>query len=351
MSVMTWKTQLANSLVTPEQLAARFGLDAEPLRAVVGRYPLHITPHYLDLIQKPGDPIWRQCVPDLCELAVDDLPEDALNESAFSPLPAVVHRYPDRALLLVSGQCAGYCRFCTRKNRVGTAALAFSAEQIAAGIAYIAATPAIRDVILTGGDPLLLDDDRLEGILERLHIIPHVEMIRIGSRVPVTLPQRITPQLCTVLARFQPLYLNTHFNHPLELVTASFEACARLADAGIPLGNQTVLLRGVNDDPEVMIELCRGLLKMRVRPYYLHHLDQARGTAHFRVPLERGLEIITTMRGRVSGLGIPQYVVDPPGGQGKVPLLPENLLQVGATIKLRTTCGIVELPNRPLKAI
>ena len=348
---MTWKKQLAKSLITPEQLAARFSIDPAPLRAVAARYPLRITPHYLGLIQKPGDPIWRQCVPEPCELAVDDLPEDSLNESSFSPLPAVVHRYPDRALLLVSGQCAGYCRFCTRKNRVGTAALAFSAEQILAGIDYVAATPAIRDVILTGGDPLLLPDDTLEELLQRLHTIPHVEMIRIGSRVPVTLPERITPQLCRLLARFQPLYLNTHFNHPRELVAASFEACARLADAGLPLGNQTVLLRGVNDDPEVMIELCRGLLKMRVRPYYLHHLDQARGTAHFRVPVERGLEIVAAMRGRVSGLGIPQYVVDPPGGQGKVPLLPENLLQVGETVKVRTTCGIVELPNRSLKAV
>ena len=348
---MTWKTQLAQSLITPEQLAARFGIDAEPLRAVAARYPLRITPHYLGLIEKPGDPIWLQAVPDLCEVAADDLPEDSLNEGSFSPLPAVVHRYPDRALLLISGQCAGYCRFCTRKNRVGTAALAFSAEQIAAGIAYIAATPGIRDVILTGGDPLLLDDDRLETILASLHTIPHVEIIRIGSRVPVTLPERITPQLCQLLARFQPLYLNTHFNHPRELVAASLSACARLADAGIPLGNQTVLLRGVNDDAEVMIELCRGLLKMRVRPYYLHHLDQARGTAHFRVPVERGLEIIAAMRGRVSGMGIPQYVVDPPGGQGKVPLLPENLLEVGETMKVRTAGGIVELPNRPLKAM
>ena len=348
---MTWKIQLSNSLVAPEQLAARFGIDPAPLRAVAARYPLRITPHSLGLIQKPGDPIWRQCVPDLCELAEDDLPEDSLNERAFSPLPAVVHRYPDRALLLVSGQCAGYCRFCTRKNRVGTAALAFSAEQVAAGIAYIAATPAIRDVILTGGDPLLLDDDRLEEILEQLYNIPHVEMIRIGSRVPVTLPERITPQLCSLLARFQPLYLNTHFNHPSELVAASIGACARLADAGIPLGNQTVLLRGVNDDPGVMLELCRGLLRMRVRPYYLHHLDQAKGTGHFRVPVERGLEIIAAMRGQVSGLGIPHYVVDPPGGQGKVPMLPENLLQVGETIKVRTVGGVVELPNRSFHAI
>lgn len=348
---MSWKSQLADSITTPEQLATRFGIDAGPLRAVAARYPLRITPHYLNLIEKPGDPIWRQCVPDLSEVAVDDLPEDSLNESSFSPVPAVVHRYPDRALLLVSGQCAGYCRFCTRKNRVGTAALAFSVAQIAAGIAYIAATPGIRDVILTGGDPLLLDDDRLETILASLHSIPHVEMIRIGSRVPVTLPERITPQLCQILARFHPLYLNTHFNHPRELVAASVAACTRLADAGIPLGNQTVLLRGVNDDPETMTNLCRELLKIRVRPYYLHHLDQARGTAHFRVPVERGLEIIAAMRGQLSGLGIPQYVVDPPGGQGKVPMLPENLLQVGGTMKVRTKSGIVELPNHSLRAI
>ncbi len=314
---MTWKSQLADSLITPDQLAERFGIDPEPLRAVVARYPLRITPHYLDLIEKPGDPIWLQCVPDPREMERDDLPEDSLNERSFSPVPAVVHRYPDRALLLVSGQCAGYCRFCTRKNRVGTKALVFSAKQIAEGVAYIAATPGIRDVILTGGDPLLLDDERLEEILTALNNISHVEMIRIGSRVPVTLPDRITPRLCQLLARFQPLYLNTHFNHPRELVDASINACARLADAGIPLGNQTVLLRGVNDDAGVMTELCRGLLKMRVRPYYLHQLDQAKGTAHFRVPVERGLAIIAAMRGQIAGLGIPQYVIDPPDGSGK----------------------------------
>ncbi len=346
---MTWKSQLANSIITPEQLAKRFGIDPEPLRAVIARYPLRITPHYLGLIERPGDPIWRQCVPDPYELAADDLPEDSLNEDSFSPVPAVVHRYPDRALLLVSGQCAGYCRFCTRKNRVGTAALAFSAEQIAEGVAYLAATPGIRDVILTGGDPLLLDDDRLEEILTSLHDIPHVEMIRIGSRVPVTLPERITPQLCQLLARFQPLYLNTHFNHPRELVASSVKACASLANAGIQLGNQTVLLRGVNDDAEVMQELCRSLLQMRVRPYYLHHLDQARGTAHFRVPVERGLAIIAAMRGRIAGFGIPQYVIDPPGGQGKV-LLAENLLEAGETLKVQTSGGVVELPNHQLAA-
>lgn len=343
---MSWKQQLANSINTPDQLADHFDIDPEPLRAVAARYPMLITPHYFNLIEKPGDPIWRQCVPAMSELAADDQPEDSLNEQAFAPVPTVVHRYPDRALLMVSGQCAGYCRFCTRKSRVGTAALCFSSEQIVAGIAYIVDSPGIKDVILTGGDPLLLNDDRLDDILSRLNRIPHVEMVRIGSRVPVTLPDRITPQLCRILSRFQPLYLNTHFNHPRELTVESAAACARLADAGLPLGNQTVLLNGVNDDPAVMIELCRGLLKMRVRPYYLHSLDQTRGTSHFRVPVERGLEIIAGMRGQVSGLGIPQYVIDPPGGEGKIPLLPENLLEVGDSLRIQTSLGVIELPNR-----
>ena len=343
---MTWKQQLADSITTPEQLAGFFDIDPEPLRAVAARYPLLITPHYLKLIEKPGDPIWRQCVPDLTELAADDLPEDSLNEQAFAPVPAVVHRYPDRALLLVSGRCAGYCRFCTRKSRVGTRGFSFSMAQIEEGIAYISATPEIRDVILTGGDPLLLNDECLADLLTRIQQIGHVEVVRIGSRVPVTLPDRITPRLCRMLSRFQPLYLNLHFNHPRELTAESAAACARLADAGLPLGNQTVLLNGVNDDPGVMIELCRGLLKMRVRPYYLHHLDQARGTSHFRVPVERGLEIIAGLRGQLAGLGIPQYVIDPPGGEGKVPLLPENLLDVGDSLRVKTSRGVVELPNR-----
>ena len=343
---MTWQQQLADSITTLELLAGHFEIDPEPLRSVTDRYPLLITPHYFSLIETPGDPIWRQCVPTPDELATDDLPEDSMNEQAFAPAPAVVHRYPDRALLLVSGRCAGYCRFCTRKSRVGTAGLCFSAKQIDEGIAYIAATPEIKDVILSGGDPLLLDDESLADLLAAIGRIGHVEMVRIGSRIPVTLPERITPQLCRLLSRFQPLYINTHFNHPRELTPDSAAACARLADAGLPLGSQTVLLDGVNDNSAVMIELCRGLLKMRVRPYYLHHLDQARGTAHFRVPVERGLEIVADMRGQVSGLGIPQYVIDPPGGEGKVPLLPENLLWMGASLSVRTSRGVVVLPNR-----
>lgn len=342
---MSWKQQLADSLTTPEQLASQFDVDPEPLRAVTSRYPLRITPYYLNLIRTPNDPIWRQAVPDPAELASDQLPEDSLNESNFSPVPAVVHRYPDRALLLVSSQCASYCRFCTRKNRIGSGKICFTAAQIDEGISYIAAAPEIHDVILTGGDPLLLDDENLGQILARLRSIRHVEIVRIGTRVPVTLPARITPELCRLLARFQPLYLNTHFNHPRELSTESVTACQQLANAGLPLGNQSVLLRHVNDDPHVMITLCRGLLKIRVRPYYLHHLDQARGTAHFRIPVERGLQIIEEMRGRIAGLGIPHYVIDPPGGEGKVPLLQDNLLEVGARIKVKTKAGVVILPN------
>ncbi len=343
---MTWKQQLAASITTAEQLADRFGVDPVPLRVVTARYPLRITPYYCDLIEKPGDPIWRQCVPDVSELALDALPEDSMNEAAFAPVDTVVHRYPDRALLMVSGQCAAYCRFCTRKSRVGQPGFCFTMQQIVAGIDYIRKTPAIRDVILTGGDPFLLDDDPLKEILAQLRTVPHVDIIRIGSRVPVTLPDRITPELSRLLASFQPLYVNTHFNHPRELTAASAKACSMLADAGVPLGNQTVLLRGVNDDVQVMAELNRGLLKMRVRPYYLHQLDQARGTDHFRVPVERGLEIIAAMRGQVSGLGIPQYVIDPPGGEGKVPLLPDNLLETGDSVKVQTAGGVVELPNR-----
>jgi len=344
---MTWQQELANSITRPEQLAARFGIDPAPLLAVAERYPMRITPHILGLLEHPGDPLWRQVVPDPLELAADELLDDPLNESAFTPVPGVVHRYPDRALLLVSGQCAGYCRFCTRKSRVGQPALCFSHAQVVEGIRYIASQPGIRDVILTGGDPLLLEDERLADILGRLRQLPQLDIIRIGSRVPVTLPARITSKLCKLLSWFQPLYLNTHFNHPRELTPAAAEACARLADAGIVLGNQTVLMRGVNDDVETMLALCRGLLALRVRPYYLHQMDLVRGTMHFRVAVETGLRVIAGLRGQVAGLGIPQYVVDPPGGQGKVPLTGEHLVSLGEQVELRTLQGdLIRLPNR-----
>jgi len=346
MDLNSWQRQLAASITRPEQLAAHFDIDPVPLQAVAERYPMLITPYYLSLIEAPGDPIWRQCVPDPLELVPDQLFEDPLNESAFTPVPAVVHRYPDRALLMVSGTCAGFCRFCTRKSRVGRPALCFSDDQVSEGIDYIARQPGIRDVILTGGDPLLLDDYHLVDCLSRLRRIPHVEIVRIGTRVPVTLPARITTELCDSLSRLHPLYINTHFNHPRELTPESLQACSRLADVGIPLGNQTVLLRGVNDDPGTMSDLCRGLLAMRVRPYYLHQMDLAKGTTHFRVPVERGLEVVESLRGRISGLAIPNYMVDPPGGEGKVELTRGSLVETGETIRVRTAQGdVVSLPN------
>ncbi len=342
-----WQKSLADSLTDPAEIAARFGIDPEPLRQVAERFPVRITPHYLGLIREVGDPVWRQCVPDPAELAPDDLHLDPLAEDDLSPVPAVIHRYPDRAVLLASGACAVYCRFCTRKRKVGCAAMRLSLDEVRRGIDYIGRTPAIKDVLLSGGDPLLLSDEALDEILGALRRIPHVQIVRIGSRVPVTLPERITPALCAVLRRAHPLFLNTHFNHPRELTAEAREACERLSDAGIPLGNQTVLLRGVNDDPATMAELLRGLLRLRVRPYYIHHMDLVRGTAHFRTRLETGLTLMASLRGEVSGLAIPHYVVDLPGGKGKVTLQPEYLERLGETTLLRTPRGErVEFPNR-----
>ncbi|MBT0654133.1 KamA family radical SAM protein [Geomobilimonas luticola] len=331
-----WQKQLAAAITEPGEISARFGVDVEPLREVVARYPLRITPHYLSLIEAPGDPIWRQCIPDPQELSDHRQAPDPLNEEGLSPVPGLIHRYPDRVVLLVSNACAVYCRFCMRKRQVGCGS---RNTNRAAALDYIAKTPAIRDVILSGGDPLLLSDDELADILSRLRTIPHVEMIRIGSRVPVTLPSRITSRLCRLLKRFHPLYLNTHFNHPRELTPHAAAACGRLADAGIPLGNQTVLLKGVNDDPAVMKRLMQGLLAIRVRPYYIHQLDLVRGTGHFRTGVRRGLEIMEGLRGYTSGLATPYYVIDLPGGKGKVPLLPDNGEWRGNRLLLRNYHG------------
>jgi lysine 2,3-aminomutase len=299
------------------------------------------------LIEQVDDPIWRQCVPNLCELANDGL-YDPLAEENLAPVPAIIHHYPDRVIYLVSGSCAGYCRFCTRKRKVGCSNMALSFRELREGIDYIAATPQIHDVIFSGGDPLVLPDSVLQDLLARVFAIPHVEIIRIGTRVPVTLPERITDRLCTMLKKFQPLYLNTHFNHPRELTEQAAEACARLADAGIVLGNQTVLLRGINDRPEIISELFRGLLRLRVRPYYLHHMDLTRGTGHFRTSVKTGLKIMHSLRGPVSGLASPHYVIDLPGGKGKVPLVPEYIKRQGDVLLIRAADGsIVEYPDLP----
>ncbi len=342
-----WQHSLKDSLTDPQQLAERFGVDPEPLVRVAGRYPLRITPHYLGLLEGPDDPLWRQCVPDGREMEPAGLIEDPLAESAHSPVPAIVHRYPDRVLLLAGNTCALYCRFCTRKRRIGCPGEQLTFGALLDGIDYIARTPQVRDVLLSGGDPLLLSDGLLGEVLGRLRHIPHLDFIRIGSRVPVVLPERVTDGLCRLLRGSHPLFLNTHFNHPRELTPEAAEACRRLADAGIPLGNQTVLLKGVNDDPDTMVDLVRGLLKIRVRPYYLHQMDLVAGTGHFRTRVETGLRIIGALRGRVSGLAIPHYVIDLPGGKGKVPLLPETVERCGDTLLLRTPGGErAEYPNK-----
>jgi lysine 2,3-aminomutase len=336
-----WQINLDKSITHLGELAYLFHIDIEPLKPVVERYPMRITHYYLSLIKEPGDPIWLQCVPDLRELKDDHLSNDPLDEDGLTPVPGLIHRYPDRAVLLVSSACPTLCRFCMRKRWIGCQGVLKTYNPIDGGLKYIEETNAIRDVILSGGDPLLLSDDVLEGILSRLHKMPQIEMIRINTRTPVTLPDRITLQLCSMLRHYHPLYVNTHFNHPSEITPQSTEACVRLADAGIPLGNQTVLLRGVNDDQEVMKKLMQKLLTIRVRPYYIHQMDLVHGTSHFRTPVDQGLKIMAALRGHTSGMAIPYYVIDLPGGKGKVPILPDGVKRKGETFCLRNYLGEV----------
>lgn len=334
-----WQQQLADSLTTAADLQARFGVAATQLEAVIARYPMRITPYYAGLIQHRDDPIWRQCVPDAAELDDAGLPTDPLAEEAHAVAPTLVHRYPDRGLLLAGNTCAGYCRFCTRKRRVGRPEHNISFGALQQGIEAIAARPQIRDVLISGGDPLLLSDPMLDELLGRLKKIDHVEIIRIGSRIPVVLPERITEALCNVLRRHRPLYLNSHFNHPRELTIQSWQACRRLLDAGVILGNQTVLLKGINDDGGTLLELNRGLLQMGVRPYYLHQMDLTAGTGHFRVRVEKGLELVRSLTGRITGMGIPRYVIDLPGGKGKVQVCGDTVESWGDELVLRAQDG------------
>ena len=317
--------------------------STENFEQVSARYPVRVNGYYAGLIKGPDDAIWKQCMPDIKELEDHFQCPDPLEEKALSPVPGLIHRYPDRVVLLVSNRCPVYCRFCMRKRLVGSGDAPMGDHELGAALEYIAANSLIHDVILSGGDPLMLDDESLAKILTGLRAIPHVAVIRIGTRVPVTLPGRITPELSALLKRFHPLYINTHFNHPDEITAESAAACALLADAGIPLGNQTVLLKGVNDSVEVMRRLMTGLLALRVKPYYLHQMDLVQGTAHFRTSVRTGLEIIRGLRGHVSGMAVPHYVIDLPGGKGKVAILPDDVVIQGNTLKLRTYTGkIVE---------
>ena len=335
----TWQKLLQGSITNPGELTRKYGVDPQPLEEVAEQYPMRVNPYYLTLIKSVDDPIWRQAVPSVQELQASVCQADPLEEENQSPVPNLVHRYPDRALFLVCSECAMYCRFCTRKRKVGGEHMLVNRETIEQGLAYLRAHPAIRDVIVSGGDPLLLADEKLDWLLKELRSIPHIEIIRIGSRVPVVLPQRITMGLLRVLRKYPPIYLNTHFNHPDEITDLAARACARLADAGIPLGNQTVLLRGVNDDPLVMKRLMQKLLAIRVRPYYLYQADMVQGTDHFRTSVEEGIEIIRALRGHTSGLGVPAYVIDAPGGGGKIPILPDYLQSIGEEVVLKNYLG------------
>ena len=343
-----WQRSLLRSGDALRAVARRFGLPEQHLRRVADAFRFRVTPHYLSLIREKGDPIYLQCIPDERELDDDpDLLRDPLGEETHALCPGVVKRYPDRCLLFVSGECATYCRFCTRKRLLRPGGAPDSAHADATtdaaldrAIDVIASHPEIRDVLVSGGDPLLLPDERLDAILSRLRAIPHVEIIRIGTRTPCTLPERITAKLARMLKRHHPLFVNVHFNHPRELCPASVRALARLADAGIPLGSQTVLLRGVNDDADTLKALFLGLLRARVRPYYLFQCDLVYGTSHFRVPVEKGLDILRALRCHVSGLAIPHYVIDLPNGKGKVALAPDPVVRRdGRRIVFRTYLG------------
>ncbi|MFA4837857.1 MAG: KamA family radical SAM protein [Candidatus Neomarinimicrobiota bacterium] len=322
-----WQKILKKSLTTIEEISEKFNIPIEELKGLDKVFDIKINPYYLSLIKEKGDPIYKQVIPDLAELQQDKLFSDPLCEEKDSPVPSIVHRYPDRCLFLVSHDCASYCRFCTRKRKVGDPTK-ISLKFIDQGIKYIASHPEIRDVIISGGDPLLLSDKQIESVLSRLRKIKHIEILRIGTRVPCYLPQRITSKLVKMLKKYHPLYMNVHFNHPDELTPVAVKALGRLADAGIPLGDQTVLLKGVNDDPVVMKKLMQKLLAARVKPYYIYQADMVYGTEHFRTSVEKGLEIIKSIRGWTSGMAVPQFVIDAPGGGGKIPLLPEYLQEI-----------------------
>ncbi|HWA05160.1 MAG TPA: KamA family radical SAM protein [Ignavibacteria bacterium] len=320
-----WQQLLKQSVSSVDQLVDQFGIKKEVAERLDDFFQARINPYYLSLIRYPGDPIWLQAVPDEVELYDIDAPEDPLNEDEMSPVPNITHRYPDRALFLTTSQCGLYCRFCTRKRKVGDSSK-INMRELEAAFQYLEQHTEINDVILSGGDPLMLTDAMLEKVLIRLRQIPHISIIRLGTKMPCVLPQRVTPQLCEMLKKYHPIYVNTHFNHPWEITPESTKACEMLVNSGVPVGCQTVLLKGVNDDPEVMRDLMKKLLAIRVRPYYIYQADLTKGANHFRTPIDVGLEIMDNLRGHISGLGVPQFVIDAPGGGGKIPLLPEYVL-------------------------
>ncbi|MCU0660858.1 MAG: KamA family radical SAM protein [Myxococcota bacterium] len=353
-----WQWQMRNRIRTLADLRQFHpGLDFEEgVSRAMERFPMAITPYYASLIRHwdERDPIYRMAMPDAGEL-IDPffLQDDPLEEDHDMAVPGLIHRYPDRALLVSTTTCAMYCRHCTRKRVAGHRESTLSHNRLKAAVAYLEAHPEIHDVIISGGDPLTMPTPALERILKELRSVRSIDIVRIGTRTPVTMPMRITDELVEMLRRYHPLWINTHFNHPTELTTAARAACAKLADAGIPLGNQSVLLCGVNDDPRIVEQLCRELTRNRVRPYYLFQCDLVRGVEHLRTPLSRGIEIMEYLRGRLSGLAIPTFIVDAPHGGGKVPVLPNYVVSTSPThTVLRNFEGmLVSYPEPNLSAV
>ena len=349
-----WKWQVKNRIETLEDLKKYVTLtpeEEEGVKKTLQTLRMAITPYYISLIDpsNPDCPVRKQAVPTAKETyqSPADL-LDPLHEDEDSPVPGLTHRYPDRVLLLITDMCSMYCRHCTRRRFAGQKDAESAVDRIDRAIEYIAKTPQVRDVLLSGGDALMVSDERLEYIISRLRQIPHVEIVRIGSRTPVVCPQRITDNLVNMLKKYHPVWLNTHFNHPQEVTKEATEACARLANAGIPLGNQTVLLRGVNDCVNTMKKLMHELVKMRVRPYYIYQCDLSMGIEHFRTPVSKGLEIIEGLRGHTSGYAVPTFVVDAPGGGGKTPVMPQYVVsQSPGRVVLRNFEGVITTYTEP----
>jgi lysine 2,3-aminomutase len=352
-----WKWQLKNAVRTVERFENLLGIRLGPderakIELTLRKFPLSVTPYYLSLIDPDdfaNDPVFKQAFPSPAELRIErhDM-SDPLAEDKDSPTPGITHRYPDRVLFTVSNVCSMYCRHCTRKRKVGDVDSIPGREQIEAGLAYIRGNPVIRDVLLSGGDPLMLSDGQLDWILTELRKIEHVQIVRIGTRMPVVLPYRITDELVAMLRKHHPVWVNTHFNHPREITTSSKTALRLLADAGIPLGNQSVLLAGVNDCPRIMKSLVHKLVDNRVRPYYLYQCDLSEGLTHFRTPVGKGIEIMESLRGHTSGFAVPTYVVDAPGGGGKIPLTPNYLISISTNkVVLRNYEGVITTYREP----
>lgn len=349
-----WKWQAKNRVETLEQLKQYITLTSEEEESIsqcLTTFRMAITPYYLSLmdLNNPDDPIRKQAVPTATELYfAPEESSDSLHEDIDSPVKGLTHRYPDRVLFLITDCCATYCRHCTRRRLVGQHDSSMPREQIDACIEYIRQHSEVRDVLLSGGDAFMQSDDMLEYIISQLRTIKHVQIIRLGTRVPVVMPQRVTPELCNMLKKYHPIWVNVHFNHPDEITLESAKACSMLADAGIPLGNQSVLLAGVNDCVHVMKKLVNDLVNIRVRPYYIYACDLSLGLSHFRTPVSKGIEIIEALRGHTSGFCVPTFVVDAPGGGGKIPIMPNYVLsQTPRKVILRNFEGVITTYTEP----